>query len=91
MKQISSKIFETILGGRLMRGLEKNHMGRGQKDTLTDGHRDSMKESAKGQFFEKTNLVFCSCSVQHQLRFAKLNFTQKHKSHNSKELELLDT
>ena len=29
-----------------MRGLEKNRMGRGQ----THGHRDSMKELAKGQF-----------------------------------------
>ena len=26
---------------------------KGQTDTQTDGHRDSMKESAKGRFFEK--------------------------------------
>ena len=36
-----------------MRGLEKNRM---KRDTHTrkhtDGHRDSMKESAKGRFFE---------------------------------------
>ena len=35
-----------------MRGLEKNCMGRGHTDTHMDGHRDSMKESAKGRFFE---------------------------------------
>ena len=35
-----------------MRGLEKNCMGSGQTDILTHGHRDSMKESAKGRFFE---------------------------------------
>ena len=35
-----------------MRGLEKNCMKKGTK-SQTDGHRDSMKESAKGRFFEK--------------------------------------
>ena len=32
-----------------MRGLEKSCMGKGH----ANGHRDSMKESAKGRFFEK--------------------------------------
>ena len=33
-------------------------MGRGhQTDRQTDGHRDSMKESAKGQFFENYILL----------------------------------
>ena len=35
-----------------MRGLEKNRMGKGT-NTFDHGHRDSMKESAKGRFFEK--------------------------------------
>ena len=36
-----------------MRGLEKNRMKRDiQTRKHTDGHRDSMKESAKGRFFE---------------------------------------
>ena len=39
-----------------MRGLEKNYMKRGHINiyiyTHIDGHRDSMKESAKGRFFE---------------------------------------
>ena len=36
-----------------MRGLEKNRMKRDrQTDSPTDGHRDSMKEPAKGRFFE---------------------------------------
>ena len=30
-----------------MRGLEKNCMGRGQTNKSTDGHRDSMTESAQ--------------------------------------------
>ena len=34
-----------------MRGLEKNCM---KRDKQTDGHCDSMKESAKGRFFENT-------------------------------------
>ena len=34
-----------------MRGLEESRMGKGQ----TRGHRDSMKESAEGRFFEKDN------------------------------------
>ena len=41
-----------------MRGLEKNRM-KGDKHTIQkhmDGHRDSMKESAKGRFFEEKNL-----------------------------------
>ena len=45
-----------------MRGLEKNYMKRGHIykyiypayiNTHIDGHRDSMKESGKGRFFEK--------------------------------------
>ena len=41
-----------------MRGLEKNYMKRGQTACrLHDGHRDSMKESAKGRFFEKLDGV----------------------------------
>ena len=37
-----------------MRGLEKNRMKRDPHTRKhTDGHRDSMKESAKGRFFEK--------------------------------------
>ena len=37
-----------------MRGLEKNNMKRDRYiDRQIDGHRDSMKESAKGRFFEK--------------------------------------
>ena len=37
-----------------MRGLEKNCMKRDrQTDTQTHGHGDSMKESAKGRFFEE--------------------------------------
>ena len=41
-----------------MRGLEKNCMKRDKhKNTQTDGHRDSMKESAKGRFFEKRDLI----------------------------------
>ena len=38
-----------------MRGLEKNCMKRDIEQTRkdADGHRDSMKESAKGRFFEK--------------------------------------
>ena len=35
-----------------MRGLEKNYMKREHIYTYIDGHRDSMKESAKGRFFE---------------------------------------
>ena len=35
-----------------MRGLEKSSMGKGQARKHADGHRDSMKESAKGRFFE---------------------------------------
>ena len=39
-----------------MRGLGKNCMKRDmQTRKHTDGHRDSMKESAKGRFFEKDN------------------------------------
>ena len=34
-------------GGKI--GLKTYHM---KKDRQTDGHRDSMKESAKGRFFE---------------------------------------
>ena len=42
-----------------MRGLKKNRMGRGhQTHKQTDGHRDSMKESAKGRFFEKNPKPF---------------------------------
>ena len=41
-----------------MRGLEKNYMKRGHIyiyiHIYIDGHRDSMKESAKGRFFEKS-------------------------------------
>ena len=41
-----------------MRGLKKNRMGRGQHgNTHADGHRDSMKESAKGRFFENPYFV----------------------------------
>ena len=36
-----------------MRGLEKTRMGKGQTGKHADGHRNSMKESAKGRFFEK--------------------------------------
>ena len=36
-----------------MRGLEKNYMKRGHINIYIDGHCDSMKESAKGRFFEK--------------------------------------
>ena len=39
-----------------MRGLEKNRMKRDPHTRKhTDGHRDSMKESAKGRFFEKVS------------------------------------
>ena len=36
-----------------MRGLEKKLHEKGQTRKQTDGHRNSMKESAKGRFFEK--------------------------------------
>ena len=36
-------------------------MGRGHPDILTDGHRDSMKELAKGRFFEKKNNYRQNC------------------------------
>ena len=40
-------------------------MKRGQKDTHTYEHRDSMKELAKGQFFEKTQTRI---NIFHSLR-----------------------
>ena len=50
-----------------MRGLEKNSMGRGQTDTLTDGHRYSMEESAKGRFFDKLVITDYMVSEQYFL------------------------
>ena len=42
-----------------MRGLKNNRIGWGgdtQTDTQTHGHPDSMKETAKGRFFENMYL-----------------------------------
>ena len=39
-----------------MRGLEKNCMKKGT-NTHANRHRDSMKESAKGRFFENPKVV----------------------------------
>ena len=47
-----------------MRGLEKLHEKGYRANTHTDGHRDSMKESAKGRFFENGFCLFVELHQQ---------------------------
>ena len=50
-----------------MRGFEKNCMGRGSQ---TNGHRDSMKESAKGRFFENYILSILGLDPGYRVQFS---------------------